>query len=91
MLPEDRPSDFIIEDDEALDAYMKDYYEERNRDEAARKSKRKTQGKLSAFDKEEVIVTQSHDLYEDIDYDKPKEARMIKEKTDIRKKARRRR
>lgn len=91
MLPEDKPSDFIIEDDEALDAYMKDYYEERNREEAARKSKRNTQGKLSAFDKEEVVVTQSHELYEDIDYDKPREAKMIKEKTDIRKKARRRR
>lgn len=91
MLPEDKPSDFIIEDDEALDAYMKDYYEERNREDAARRSKRTTQGKLSAFDKEEVIVTQSHELYEDIDYDKPREAKMIKDKADIRKKARRRR
>lgn len=91
MLPDDRPSDFIIEDDDALDAYMKDYYEERNREDAARKSKRRTQGKLSAFDSEEVVVTQSHELYEDIDYDKPREAKMIKEKTDIRKKARRRR
>jgi len=91
MLPEDRPSDLIIEDDEALDAYMKDYYEERNREESARKSKKTTQGKLSAFDREEVVVTQSHELYEDIDYDKPREARMIKEKSDIRKKARRRR
>jgi hypothetical protein len=91
MLPEDRPSDLIIEDDASLDAYMKDYYEERNRDDAARKSKQKTRGKLSAFDREEVVVTQSHELYEDIDYDKPREAKMIKEKTDVRKKARRRR
>jgi hypothetical protein len=91
MLPEDRPSDFLIDDDEALDAYMKAYYEERNREDAARTGKRRTQGKLSAFDKEEVIVTQSNELYEDIDYDKPREANMIKEKTDIRKKARRRR
>ncbi len=91
MLPEDRPSDFVIEDDDTLDAYMKDYYEERNREDAARTSKHKTKGKLSAFDKEEVVVTQSHELYEDIDYDKPREARMIKEKTAVRKKARRRR
>lgn len=86
MLPEDRPNDLIIEDDEALDAYMKNYYEERNREDAARKSKRKSQGKLSAFDNEEVIVTQSNELYEDIEYDKPREARMIKEGKDFRKK-----
>ena len=86
MLPEDRPNDLIIEDDEALDAYMKNYYEERNREDAARKSKRKSQGKLSAFDNEEVIVTQSNELYEDIEYDKPREARMIKEGPDFRKK-----
>lgn len=91
MLPEDRPSDAIIEDDDSLDAFMKDYYEERNREEAAKKSTQKTRGKLSAFDKEEVVVTQSHELYEDIDYDAPREAKMIKEKADVRKKARRRR
>ncbi len=91
MLPEDRPSDLIVEDDDSLDAYMKDYYEDRNRDDAARRSKRRTQGKLSAFDSEEVIVTQSHELYEDIDYDKPREAKMIREKTDVRKKSKHRR
>jgi hypothetical protein len=84
MMPEDRPSDLIIDDDESLDAYMKDYYEERNREDASRKS-RKTKGKLSAFDKEEVIVTQSNDLYQDIKYDKPKEAQRVKDRVDIRK------
>jgi hypothetical protein len=68
---------------------MKNYYEERNREDASRRSKRTSGGKLSAFDKEEVIVTQSHEMYEDIEYSEPREARAIKEKTDIKKKARR--
>ncbi|MHA1832947.1 MAG: hypothetical protein ACTSV7_03070 [Candidatus Baldrarchaeia archaeon] len=89
MLPEDRPSDIIIEDDDALDAYMKNYYDERNREDAARRSKKTSGGKLSAFDKEEVIVAQSHELYEDIEYDKPREARALKDRTDIKKKTRR--
>ncbi len=88
MLPEDRPSDLVIEDDEALDAYMQSYYDERNKEDAARRSKHRTQGKLSAFDKEEVIVTQSNELYEDIKYDKPREAQRIKDKAMIRKTAR---
>jgi len=91
MLPEDRPSDLVIEDDEALDAYMQSYYDEKNREDAARRSKNKTSGKLSAFDKEEVIVTQSNELYEDIKYDKPREAQRIKNKAMIKKKARPRR
>jgi hypothetical protein len=91
MLPEDRPSDLIIDDDKALDAYMKNYYEERNREEAARKSKVKKGGKLSAFDREEVIVTKADELYEEIEYDKPREAQRIKDRTDLRKKAKRRR
>jgi len=90
MLPEDQPSDYIIEDDEALDAYMKDYYEERLRNAGARKDKKKRSGKLSAFDKEEVIVTRSNELYEDINFDKPKESTFIKDKTSVRKKTRRR-
>ncbi len=88
MLPEDRPPDLIIDDDEALDAYMMSYYDERTREDAARKSKNKTRGKLSAFDKEEVILTRSNELYEDVKYDKPREAQRIKDKTDIRKRAR---
>lgn len=85
MIPEDRPSGTIIDDDDALDAYMKAYHEERNKEDAARKGKKKTSGKLSAFDKEEVIVTASNELWRDIDYDKPKEAKRIKERSDIRK------
>jgi hypothetical protein len=89
MMPEDRPSDFVIEDDEALDAYMENYYKDRNKEVAARKSKSKRGGKLSAFDSEEVIVTRSHELYEDIEYDTPREARKIKDRVDLRKRSRR--
>ena len=90
MMPEDQPSEFIIDDDEALDAYLKDYYEEKGRESMARKSSKK-HGKLSAFDKEEVLVTKTNELYEDIKFDKPKESSAIKDKPIIQKKARRRR
>ena len=91
MLPEDQPSEIIIEDDEALDAYMKDYYNERTKDSAARKHKNKNLGKLSAFDKEEVIVTKTaNELYDDIEFDVPREARSIKDKPMIKKRTRRR-
>lgn len=92
MMPKDRPPDSIIDDDEALDAYMKSYYEERSREEAAERDNNRlgNRGKLSAFNKEEVIVTKAHELYEDIDYTKPREAQMIKDKAAIKKKARKR-
>jgi len=92
MMPKDRPPDTIVEDDEALDTYMKAYYEERTREDAAERDKNKlgNRGKLSAFNKDEVIVTKSHELYEDIDYTKPREAQMIKDKNAIKKKARKR-
>lgn len=88
LLPEDRPSDIVIEDDEALDAYMKSLYEERNRDAAERKSKSVRRGKLSAFNAEEVIVTRSHELYEEIKYDTPREAQKIKDRVDLKKRSR---
>lgn len=94
MMPKDRPPDSVIEDDEALDAYMNEYYRERSREDAAEREKSRIKGrggKLSAFDKEEVIVTKANELYQDIDYDKPKEAQMLKERASISKKARKRR
>jgi hypothetical protein len=93
MMPKDRPPDTIIEDDEALDAYMKSYYEERSREDATERDNNRhaNKGKLSAFNKEEVIVTKSHELYEDIDYTTPREAQMIKDKAAIRKTARKKR
>jgi hypothetical protein len=89
MLQDDQPSEDIIEDDESLDAYMKDYYDERMRDAGVRRGKRKHGGKLSAFDKEEVIVTKANELYDDIEFNEPKESKVIKDKVLIRKKAHR--
>ena len=89
MMPEDRPSDLIIEDDDSLDAYMKEFYGDRNKEAAARRSKNKTRGNLSAFDQEEVIVTASNELYRDIEYDKPREAQKLKERSDLRKRTKR--
>jgi hypothetical protein len=89
MMPEDQPSENIIEDDEALDAYLSDYYKERTQDIASRKSKRQMgRGKLSAFDSQEVIVTKANELYEDIEYDTPREAQAIKEGNLINKRTR---
>ncbi len=69
MMPEDRPSDDIIEDDESLDAYMEEYLKERNRDiMAARGSKGISRGRRNAFSHDEVIVTRSNPLYQDIEY-----------------------
>lgn len=89
MMSEDRPSDLIIEDDEALDAFMKAFYEERTREDAARRSKSRSPGKLSAFDSEEVIVTASNELYQDIEYDTPREAQKLKERNEIKKRTKR--
>jgi len=89
MMPEDRPSDLVIADDDALDAYMKTFYEERNRKDSRRKHNSSRSGKLSAFDSEEVIVTRSHELYEDISYDKPRESQKIKDRVDLKKRTRR--
>jgi hypothetical protein len=89
MMPDDRPSDIVIDDDDTLDAYMNAFYQERSKEDAARRSRKTRPGKLSAFDSQEVIVTRSHELYEDIEYDTPREAQKLKDRVDIKKKARR--
>ena len=89
MMPEDRPQESIIEDDKSLDAFMDDYYKDINNEIAARRSnKTMHKGSMSAFDAEEVIVTQSNELYEEIEYDKPREAQRVKNRTDIKKRTR---
>lgn len=87
MLPEDQPPEEIIEDDEALDAYLSDYYKERSQDAAARRSQKGRKGKLSAYNNQEVIVTRADEMYEDIEYDTPREAKMIKDRSLVKKKA----
>ena len=89
MMPDERPSDVVIDDDEMLDVFMASYYDERTRQDAYRKSKVADPSKLSSFDKEEVIVTKSNELYQDIKYDKPREAQKIKNRTSIKKRTRR--
>lgn len=95
MMPEDRPTDKIIEDDDALDAFMKAYHDEKEKESLARKGRKQSggKGKMSAFNKEEVIVTKSNELYQDLKYDKPREAQRVKDRPVVsnRKKRRRRR
>ena len=90
MMPEDQPPDDILEDDEALDAFMQDHYNERTKDVAERKHRKGNKSKLSAFNQEEVIVARTNELFEDIEFDEPREAKAIKDKSMIKKKARRR-
>jgi len=91
MMPDERPDDFVIEDDEELDKYMEEYYKRKEKEFKAQRMNNKL-GKLSAFNKEEVIVTRSNELYQEINYDTPKEAKKLKGKdiNSIRKKASRR-
>ena len=70
MLSDDRPPDSIIEDDAALDAYMKDWSAERNRQDTASRSKKKQYGRPSAWDHQEVLVTKANEMHEDIEYSK---------------------
>lgn len=68
MMPEDKPADSIIEDDEALDAYMDEYFKEQSRKSADSKSKKLVGGSASAWDHQETLVTRSNPIYQDIQY-----------------------
>lgn len=75
---EDQPTEDIIEDDSALDAYMENYYKEL-------KNRRLTSSggsgtKIDAMQSEQVIVTPAHELHKDIEYDKPREAQRLKDR-----------
>jgi len=84
MLPEDRPPDYIIEDDEALDAYMKSYMDEQNRDaSAARESKQQGKGVKSAWDHGETLVMRSNPVYEDVEYSETVESIRNKKTSDM--------
>lgn len=67
MLPSDRPPDSIIEDDAALDAYMKSYVEEQSREAASARMQKRGSGK-SAWDHGDVMVMRSNPLYEDMEF-----------------------
>ncbi len=69
MMPDERPSDNIIEDDEALDAYMMDWHADRNRDAvASREKKGKSYGQNSAWDHDETLVMRSNPIHKDVEY-----------------------
>jgi hypothetical protein len=73
LLPDDRPEDSIISDDEALDAYMEALYkkkeEERNEGKVKRRGGNSKKGKLSAWDRgEELIITAAHPEYMNMKY-----------------------
>jgi hypothetical protein len=70
MLSSERPPDTIIEDDEALDAYMKDWFAEKNRDETASRSKTSKYGTKTAWDYQETLVMKSNEIYDDVEYSK---------------------
>ena len=69
MLSEDRPPEEIINDDEALDAYMEDYFKEQEKkDSESRLKKSNKYGKISAWNHDEMIVTKSNPIFEDVEY-----------------------
>lgn len=69
MLPTDRPDDEVIEDDAALDAYMKAWQDEKSRDTSATKQKKGQKGK-TAWDHGETLVMKSHEAHTDFKYSK---------------------
>lgn len=70
MLPDERPPESVIEDDAALDAYMKDYMAERNRQDTSLRAKKSKYGKPTAWDYQETLVMKSNEMYEDVEYSK---------------------
>lgn len=90
MLPDDQPSEEIIDDDAALDAYMENYYREMKKERFVKKSRKDG---IDAMDNEQVIITPAHELHQDIEYDKPREAQRLKGKdvSDIKARSPRRR
>ena len=69
MLSSDRPPDTVIEDDQALDAYMSDWHADRNRDAVASRSQNGNQyGNNSAWDHGETLVMRSNPVHEDVEY-----------------------
>jgi hypothetical protein len=90
MLPNDQPSEEVIEDDSALDAYMENYYKEMKRERFVKKS---SKDGIDAMKSEQVIITPAHELHQDIEYDKPREAQRLKgkDKVDIKARSPRRR
>jgi hypothetical protein len=85
MLPDERPPEYIIEDDESLDAFMKSYSEEKNREASASREKRSSdkKGVKSAWEHGETLVMRSNPLYKEINYSETVESVRNKKITDL--------
>lgn len=69
MLPDDRPDDETIDNDEELDKWLEDYHQRRAEE---RQSARLTKvGSSSAMNKDEVLVFRSNPMYNKIEYNAP--------------------
>ena len=69
MLPEDQPDDWVIQDDESLDAYMEELHKERSKERYERKAE-KMYGKSTAENMDTRLIMRSHPGYMDRQYDK---------------------
>lgn len=64
MLPSDRPSEDIIEDDEKLDRFMQEYHiKVKKESDKVRKGSKSSKRKSSALDKDQVVVTAESSNY----------------------------
>jgi len=70
MMPDDQPTDDVIEDDDKLDSYMEAYYKQRETERSGGRIKRGSgsSGKLSTSNSDEVIVTTNHPDYLSLGY-----------------------
>jgi len=69
MMPEDRPDDETIDNDEALDKWLEEYH--RNKSEERKSARLSSFGSSSAMNQKEVLVFRSNPNYEKIEYDEP--------------------
>ena len=83
MPSSDSPHESVIEDDAALDAFMKAYMDERSRDNVSAKEQKKNHGVKSAWDHGETIVTKSNPMFKDVKYSPVLEAARNKDKSSI--------
>ncbi|HEC66292.1 MAG TPA: hypothetical protein ENI23_13465 [bacterium] len=68
MMADEKPSDSIIEDDMALDAFMKSHMEDKSRTGQVDRVT-KQQGKTTAWNHQETLVMRSNEMYQDMKYD----------------------
>ena len=70
MLPDEQPDEDIINDDDALDAYMERYFKEREADRNDGRLKRSSgnKGRLSAKETDEVLITSNNPEFLNMDY-----------------------